>query len=179
MIACIYDPACYLTDTEYEQKYNISSNIKAIVEKPRIYILAQCPSNEQQILYSQERLEDIIALNEKIKTKNNIVITDKIRIFKGDKPAVQFEAGQQKGRSFYCFSCATHAETASNYVHTNSWAIETIHDRVNQVMKTELSPSKSKQQKLKLYECLDKELLNSEHIPLNFLVLNQRKVYQI
>ena len=74
MIACIYDPACYLTDTEYEQKYNISSNIKAIVEKPRIYILAQCPSNDQQILYSQERLEDIIALNEKIKTKNDIVL---------------------------------------------------------------------------------------------------------
>ena len=63
MIVCMYDPACYLTDSEYEQKYNISSNAQAIVEKPTIYILAQCPSNDQQILYSQERLEDIIALN--------------------------------------------------------------------------------------------------------------------
>ena len=72
MIACMYDPACYLTDTEYEQKCNISSNVQAIVEKPRIYILAQSPSNDQQVLYSQERLEDITALNKKIKTKNNI-----------------------------------------------------------------------------------------------------------
>ena len=143
MIACMYDPACYLTDTEYERKYNISSNVQAIVEKPRIYILAQCPSNDQQILYSQERLEDIIALNKKIKTKNNIEITDKLRIFKGDKPAAQFEAGQQKGGNFDCFSCGTHAEIACSYVHTHSLAIETIHDRVNQVMKTELSLSKS------------------------------------
>ena len=28
---------------------------------------------------------------------------DKMRIFKGDKPAAQFEAGQQKGGNFYCF----------------------------------------------------------------------------
>ena len=37
MIACMYDPACYLTDSEYEQKYNISSNVQAIVEKRMIY----------------------------------------------------------------------------------------------------------------------------------------------
>ena len=68
-----------------------------------------------------------------------------MRIFKGDKPAAQFEAGQEKGGNFYCFSCANHAETTSSYVHTHSLAIETIHNRVNQVMKTELSLSKSKQ----------------------------------
>ena len=38
MIAWMYDPACYLTDNEYEQKYNISSDVQAIVEKPIIYI---------------------------------------------------------------------------------------------------------------------------------------------
>ena len=32
MIACMYHPACYLTDSEYEEKYNISSNVQAIVE---------------------------------------------------------------------------------------------------------------------------------------------------
>ena len=103
MIACMYDPVCYLTGTEYEQRYNISSNVQGIAEKPRIYILAQCPSNHQQILYSQERIEDIIALNTKIKIQNNIETTDKIRIFKGDKPAAQFEAGQQKVGTFIAF----------------------------------------------------------------------------
>ena len=57
MIACMYDPACYLTDTEYEQKYDISSNVQAIVEKPRIYILAQCPSNDQQIIIPKNNLK--------------------------------------------------------------------------------------------------------------------------
>ena len=79
MIAYIYDPACYLTDTEYEQKYNISSNVQAIVEKLRFYILAQYLSNDQQTLYSQERLEDIIVLNKKNKTENNIEIIDKCK----------------------------------------------------------------------------------------------------
>ena len=78
-IAYIYDPACYLTDTEYEQKYNISSNVQAIVEKLRFYILAQYLSNDQQTLYFQERLEDIIVLNKKIKTENNIEIIDKCK----------------------------------------------------------------------------------------------------
>ena len=69
--------------------------------------------------------------------------------FKGDKPVAQFKAVQQKGGNFYWFSCGTHAETASSYMYTHSLAIETIRDRVNQVIKSELSLSKSKLQKLK------------------------------
>ena len=80
-----------------------------------------------------------------------------MRIFKVDKPAAQFEAGQKKDWNFYFFSCGNYAEDTSSYVYSHSLAIETIHDRVNQIMKTELSLGKSKQQKLKLYECLDKE----------------------
>ena len=57
-------------------------------------ILARCPSNEQQILYSQERLDNIIALIQDIKTDDTEII-DKMRILKGDKRASQFEAGQQ------------------------------------------------------------------------------------
>ena len=99
MIACIYDPACYYADTEFQQKHDVFVNIQTIVEKTKLYILARCPSNEQQILYSQERLDDIIALKQNIKT-DDIEIIDKMRIFKGDKPAAQFEAGQQRGGKF-------------------------------------------------------------------------------
>ena len=58
-----------------------------------------------------------------------------MRIFKGDKPAAQFEAGQQKGGNFYCFSCPSHAENASSYFHTHAKFIETISDRINIVKK--------------------------------------------
>ena len=50
MIACIYNPAYFYTDTEFQEKFDVFVNIETIVEKPRLYILARCPSNEQQIL---------------------------------------------------------------------------------------------------------------------------------
>ena len=40
-------------------------------------------------------MDDILKLNENMKTSNNIEIIDNLRIFKGDKPASQFETGQQ------------------------------------------------------------------------------------
>ena len=57
-----------------------------------------------------------------IKTDDTEII-EKTRIFKGDRHASQFEAGQQKkggggGVDFYCFSCPSHAENVSSYVHT-------------------------------------------------------------
>ena len=58
-----------------------------------------------------------------IKTDDTEII-EKTRIFKGDRHASQFEAGQQKkkggggGVDFYCFYCPSHAENVSSYVHT-------------------------------------------------------------
>ena len=83
-------------------------------------------------------------------------------IFKGDKPAAQFEAGQQKGGNFYCFSCPSHAENASRYVHTHAKLIETISDRINIVKKTELSKNKCNSLKIKLYVNLNKDELITE-----------------
>ena len=134
MIAFMYDPAYCFTDIEFHQKYNEFVNIQANFETPTIYILARCCSNDQQHLYSEERLDDILILNENMKTSNNIEIIDKLRICKGDKPASQFEAGQQKGGNFYCFLCGTHAENASSYIHTHCKCIETT-DQIKTVRK--------------------------------------------
>ena len=100
MVSRIYDPACYFTDTDFHKKYNELVNVEAIVETTMIFILARCPSHDQHLLYSEERLDDILKLNENTKTSSNIEIIDKPHIFKGDKPASQFEAGQQKGGNF-------------------------------------------------------------------------------
>ena len=70
-----------------------------------------------------------------MKISNNIEIIDKLLIFKGEKPASQFKAGQQKGENFYYFLCATHAENASNYVHTHHKYIETITDCIKTARK--------------------------------------------
>ena len=50
--------------------------------------MARCPSNGQQFLYVEERMNDILNLNEDLALP---------RFFKGDAPARQFEAGHQKG----------------------------------------------------------------------------------
>ena len=34
MVACLYDPAVFLTDDEYKEKYNMELNVRSEVEKP-------------------------------------------------------------------------------------------------------------------------------------------------
>ena len=93
MVFCIFDPV-YLADYEYFKVHSKHVNIKSIVEKPYWYILAQCYSDDSQLLYSSERLNDLLNLNED--AEYNKKIQDIARAFKGDNPACQFEASQQK-----------------------------------------------------------------------------------
>ena len=88
MVACLYDPAVFLTDDECKEKYNIQSE----VEKPELYMLA-CQSNDNQLLYSEEQVEDLLEINTPITSSNGVLINDVMRIFKGDDPAAQLEAG--------------------------------------------------------------------------------------
>lgn len=53
------------------------------VERPETYILARCPSNDQQLMYSQIRLEDIAKMHETPLKINGCEIKDTMRIFKG------------------------------------------------------------------------------------------------
>ena len=46
MVACLYDPAVFLTDDECKEKYNMEVNVQSEVEKPELYMLAQCQSND-------------------------------------------------------------------------------------------------------------------------------------
>ena len=91
----MFDPVVYLTDDEYFNIHGKHVNVQSIVEKPYLYILARCHSDDSQLLYSSERLDDLLNLNEDVEY-NNKQIRDIVRVFKGDKPACQFEAAQQK-----------------------------------------------------------------------------------
>ena len=57
----LYDPASFLSDEEYYLKYK-NINVQATIEEPQLYLLARCPSNEQQILYSEERITDLFKM---------------------------------------------------------------------------------------------------------------------
>ena len=109
-----YDAACFLTDGEYYLKHKGQINIRAAVEKSYLCILVRCPSNDLQILYSEERVSDIFKISEPLQSYNGLEIYDVLTSFKGDSPARQFEAGYQKGGNFVCIACPIHG----NYVKT-------------------------------------------------------------
>ena len=73
MISTIYDPAVFLTDKEYKEKFGQSINVQSQIEKPKIYILARCKSDNHQLLSGEERMDDIRELKEGIVAENGTV----------------------------------------------------------------------------------------------------------
>ena len=65
------------------------------VQKPELHLLARCQSKDNQLLYSEEQLEDLLEINTPITSNNGVLINDVIRIFKGSDPAAQLEARHQ------------------------------------------------------------------------------------
>ena len=61
MASCIYDPAVYLSNEEYQRKCpNRKQDIQTIVEKPYLYITGQSGSSDiDQLTYSDTRVEDL------------------------------------------------------------------------------------------------------------------------
>ena len=93
-VAAVYDPEVYFGDEEFFEKKNKRMiNIQAEVEKPYLYIIARCLSDEQQLLYVEERMNAILNLNKDLALPSSITIHDVFRFFKCDAPACQFEAG--------------------------------------------------------------------------------------
>ena len=95
-------------------------NIQAEVEKPYLYIIARCLSDEQQLLYVEERMNAILNLNKDLALPSSIAIHDVFRFFKCDAPACQFEAGHQKGGNYVCVACPIHCNLIYDLVHSYS-----------------------------------------------------------
>ena len=106
MVNVIYDPAIFYTDDDYLNMFSEKVNIQREVEKPVMYLLARCPTDDSQLMYSNTRMEDMIDLSNSLTVRDDINIYDKCCLFKGDGPACQHEAGQQKGGHFFCWSCS-------------------------------------------------------------------------
>ena len=167
LVSSIYDPAVYLTDDEYSAKYSSKINVQSRVEKPHLYILARCPSTDQQLLYTEERINDILKLKDPV-TVDGIEINDTMRNFKGDHPASQFEAGQRKGGNYACHGCGINSHCIKSYVHAFKCKTLSLKNRVDKILDSVESIDKIKQGKVKLYNDLSKVGIMME--------LNQRQV---
>ena len=157
-VSVMYDKAIFMTEDEYSEKFKEKDqkNIQAIIEEPFLYILSRCPADDAQLMYTATRCEDLELLKETILWKG-VPIQDKMRLFKGDGPAAQFEAGQQKGGNFPCWGCSIHRSRISDYVHASNCSLLSLNDRVNKVLATTTSQKASKLRKTKLYSDLSLE----------------------
>ena len=163
MVSCLYDPAIFLTDEEYSKSNGVLANLQAIVEKPFLYILARSPSTDQQLLYSDERLADILKIKKPIQTPDGIPIYDTVRAFKGDHPASQFEVGQQKGGNYACHGCCINSHCIKSIPHSFKCSTINLYDRINKIHATESSKERLKINAIvKLYHHLDLPALIDE-----------------
>ena len=161
MVSQIFDPALFYTDEEYFQISGKNVNVQAIVEKPELYILARCPGTDEQLAYTDTRLEDLFDLTNCI-TVDGLEFRDIMRFFKGDGPAAQFEAGQQKGGHYKCCGCEIHIRNVRDYTYSKYLPYLSFDDCRNKVLESERSRMMSLQKTTKLYSDLGRDELISE-----------------
>ena len=164
MVSTIYDPAVYLTNEEYFIKSGQKVNVQATIERPHLYIFGRCPSNEQQLLYSEERIEDILQLNEPISLDNSVLIRDIARVFKGDNPAAQLEAGQQKGGHFFCFICKIKACFNKSLFYALNLPYISLQDRIDKIRCSESTKLQIRKNNVHYFSNLKKDDIKCELI---------------
>ena len=158
MVSCMYHDGAFVTNAENYAKHGFHRNVQSIIEISYVYILARCPSDDHQWLYTQERISDILELHCKI-THNGISITDVMQIFKGDNPAVQFHSGLQENGDYFCWQCPLFAPLSPSIVHTLPNL--SLSDRISKVQSSETSISKVRGNYVKLYKNLKKRSTGS------------------
>ena len=71
-----------------------------------------------------------------------------MRAFKGDNPACQFEASQQKNGDYICWQCPLNAKMAPNVVYTLSQPHTSLEERINKMKDSTTSINRNKQNNL-------------------------------
>ena len=79
MINVMYDPAIHYTNQEYKGKTGKHVIVQAEVEKPYLYILARCRSNDEQLSYTDTRVDCIRGLKYRLHTVQGHEILDKMK----------------------------------------------------------------------------------------------------
>ena len=73
-------------------------DVEFVVEQPEVYIIARSKSSlQEQAAFNKSRTKDLNTLSAPITTAHRVPIDDILRIFHGDGPARQFEAGTMLG----------------------------------------------------------------------------------
>ena len=152
VVNTLYDKAVRMSDEEYQIKFGKKVDVQGIIEKPDIYILARCPSDDHQLMYSDYRNEDIKLLRHAING------------FHGDGPACELEVGQQKDGRFPCWLCPANFDFCHDLTYMLSLPNLNLDDRMQKIKKSECSEMKIRAGKTKLFKHLKKhEIVDGLH----------------
>ena len=89
---------------------------------------------------------------------------DTVRAFKGDHPASQFEAGQQKGENYAFHGCCINPHCKKSIPHSFKCLAINLYDRISKIHATASSKERLKNNTIvKLYHHLDLPALIDEH----------------
>ena len=171
MVACLYDPALFYTNEEYERKTKRKVDVQTIIESPEVYIVARSSSSDlEQLSYVETRLECLEEISLPLATEEGEEIVDVMRFFHGDNPAQQYECGQQKGGNFYCSVCGVHA----NRVYELDYSFRCTHISLSERQKLILEGAIARRKTMAgnnkpVYQLKKAELLQE---------LNSRKIYE-
>ena len=156
------------TSSEYSILFGSTVNVQREVEFPEVYIVARCGSNDEQLAYITTRLEDLhdlkngLNLGELDDMYQGIVLSDIMRFFHGDGPAVALEAGHQKGGHYFCPSCNIHACQTDDIACCYQQKIGTIVDKQNLVLRGKMGNINSLKGKVLPFEKLSVPELKQE-----------------
>lgn len=154
----LYDPAVHLTKSEYSQKTGKIIDVQATIEKPHLYILSKArATTEAQLKFVATRSECLQKMSEPISV-DGVGITDTMRLMNGDKPAVEYESGNQKGGHYPCPGCDAHMTMVDDYAYTKCRNHRSLEDRKSLV----LAGKFGKLKKMDPFKCLKKGELISE-----------------
>ena len=125
----LYDHAVFLTNKEYQQKYNQNIDVQSEIEQPEIHMLALGSSSiEDQAALIPERIACLHDLNTTITATNGVTVTDRLHFFTGDKPAAQFERGTQIGGAYKCGGCGCKDAMMDDQAHALRCTLRSFED---------------------------------------------------
>lgn len=108
-VSGVYNSAFYYTAEELEAR-GVHIDAETVVEQPELHILARSGSSDvEQSAFNSERLKCVKQLSHPLVGPNNTATSDVLCFFHGDKPAQQFEAGNNRGH-YPCVTCEAPAD---------------------------------------------------------------------
>ena len=100
--------------------------------------------------------------NTPITSSNGVLINDVMKIFKGDDPTAQLEAGHQKSGDYFCWLCPIEAAATKNIILCLKQPLLSLQDRVSKVLMSSEACSRIVKGNIKLFSKLSKTELVEE-----------------